>query len=79
MPPNNQPTVHQVEQDLARCPEGTEKLLVGNLNDCLAQPHEQHEEDLATSIAKHGLEDQTLYFIPWRIYRGGGGVGVEDV
>ena len=28
---------------------------------------------LVTAIANYGLEDQTLHFIPQRLYRGGGG------
>ena len=50
-----------------------ETLLVGDLNTCLAQPHNCHKEDLATAIANYSLENQTLKFIPWRNYRGEGG------
>ena len=70
VPPNDQLTVHQVEQALARFPEGVETLLVGDLNARLAQPWDQCEEDLATKIANCGIVAQILHFIPrWR-YRG---------
>ena len=73
MPPNNQPTVHQVYQDLAHGPAEVETLLVGNLNDRLEQMRDQLEEDLATAIENYGLVDQTIQFIPRRRYIGKGG------
>ena len=45
MPPNDQPTVHQVYQDLERGLTGVETLLVGSINAQLVQPQDQHEED----------------------------------
>ena len=38
----------------------------------MEQPRDQQEEDLATATATHGIEDQTLHFVPRRCYRGGG-------
>ena len=70
LPPNDQPTVHQVEHTLARCPSVTETLLIGNLKTCLAQPGYHHKAYLATSTANHGLQDQTLNLIIQRLYRG---------
>ena len=49
--PNNQPTVHQVDQSLAQFPEETETLLVRDINAWLAQPRDQHKENLSTTIA----------------------------
>ena len=46
--------------------------MVGELNNCLDQPQDQHEEYLETSIANYELADQTLHFIPRRRYRGKG-------
>ena len=37
--PNNQPTVHQVEQALSQCLAGTETMIVGDLNARLEQPN----------------------------------------
>ena len=45
MPPNDQPTVHQVYQALERGLTGVETLLVGSINAQLVQPQDQHEED----------------------------------
>ena len=73
MTPNNQPEVNQVDQDLVCGPEGVEALLVGDLNDHLAQPRDICEEYLATALANYGLVDQTLHFILRRRYRGKGG------
>ena len=50
MPPKDQPVLHWVVQSLAHVTAGVEKLLVGNLNTCLAQPRGEREEDLATPI-----------------------------
>ena len=50
VPSNGQPKVHRVEQALASGPAGVEMLMGRNLNARLAQPKEQHEEDLATNI-----------------------------
>ena len=41
---------------------GVENLLVDNIKACLAQPRDQGEEALATSIAHHGLADQSQNF-----------------
>ena len=60
------------------------KLLVGNLNACLANPRDQREEQLATVLAGYGLTDQAQHFLPrrkyqaegnwtWRMWRGGRG------
>ena len=67
IPPNDQLTVHWVEQALARGPARVDKLLVGDLNACLLQLRDQQEEDLATVIVNYRLVDQSLNFIPrWR-------------
>ena len=47
-----------------------ERMLVGDLNACPYHPHRQHEDDLATAIDTHGLEDQTCHFTPRICYRG---------
>ena len=46
VPPKNRPTVHQVDKALARCLEGMETLLVGNLNAHMAKPCNQREEGI---------------------------------
>ena len=63
MNPKNQPAVNQVDQDLVCGPEGLETLLVGDINDHLAQPRDRCEDYLAIAIANYGLVDQTLHFI----------------
>ena len=50
MPPKDQPVVHWVVQSLEHGTAGVEKLLVGNLNACLAQLRGEREEYLATPI-----------------------------
>ena len=72
VPPNDQPTVHQVEQSLVQEPEGVESLMFININTLLNQPYDWCKEYLVTAIAIHGLYDQTLHFAPWRSYRGEG-------
>ena len=52
--------------------EGLGKLLVDNLNDCLAQPRDQREEHLATAIKGHALTDQAQHFTPRRRYQAEG-------
>ena len=73
MPPNNEPTVHRVEQALLHGLDGLETLLVGEINARLAQPWYRHKEDLATAIVNCGLVEQKLHFISIRRYRGKGG------
>ena len=41
VPPNDQPTVNQVGQNLACVPEGVEALLASDLSAYLLQPREQ--------------------------------------
>ena len=55
MPPNDQSAVHWVEQALAQVLEGTETLMVSNINSHLAQPHDRYEGDLATVVANYSL------------------------
>ena len=55
--PNKQSTVNQANQDLLRFPDGTELLIVGEINAHLAQPFNQCKEYLVTAITNHGLED----------------------
>ena len=66
VPPNNQPEIHWVAQALARELAGVGKLLVGNLNACLAQPRNQQEEDLEIIILGHGMSEQQRNFNPRR-------------
>ena len=73
VPPDDQPTVHRVEQALGRVPAGVDTLLVCDLNARLEQPQDQREEDLVTAIVNYGIVDQTLQFIPRRNYRWNGG------
>ena len=70
MPHNDQPTVHRVEQALARGPAGVEMLLVGDLNALLVQTRDQWEEDMTIAIVNYRLVDQSLHFITRRRYRG---------
>ena len=68
VPPDNLPAVQQITHALACGPEGVRKLLVGNLNNCLAHPRDQREEHLAIVIVGHGLTDQARHFTPTRRY-----------
>ena len=61
-----------MEQALARGLEGVYTLIAGDLNAHMVQLGEQQEEDMETSIAKYGLVDKSLQFIPRRRYRGDG-------
>ena len=72
VPPNDLPAVQQITHALACGPEGVRKLLVGNLNNCLAHPRDQREEHLAIVIVGHGLTDQARHFIPRQIYQAKG-------
>ena len=73
VPPNNQPTVHQVDQTLSRVLVGVDTLLVGDLNACLEKFWYQWKEDLETSITNYRLLYQTLHFVPRQGYRVKGG------
>ena len=73
VPPNDQPTLHQVDQDLLFDPMGVETLLASNIYIRLAQPQDQGEEYLVTAIANYGLVKHTLHFTPRHRYRGKGG------
>ena len=41
VPPNDLPAVHRITHVLACGPEGMDKLIVSNLNACLAHPGDQ--------------------------------------
>ena len=69
VPPNDVPTVHQVEQLLTENPKWVETILMGDLNERLEEPCDKREEDLTTSLADHGLEDISRYFTSRRRYR----------
>ena len=64
VPPNNLPAVHKITHALACGPEGVRKMLVGDLNTCLAHPSDQRKEYLETIIASHGLIYQARHFTP---------------
>ena len=68
--PNDVPAVHWVEQALAAKPKGLETIFMGDLNSHLRNPCNKREEELATALAKHGLEDVTRNFTPRKWYRG---------
>ena len=55
MPPNDMPAVYQVDQALAAKPPEIETILMGDLNARLEDPRNNSEDDLATSLAYHGL------------------------
>ena len=55
MHPNDQSTIHWMEQALARGLVETNTLLVGDLNACLVQPRNRHKEEFTTTIDNHGL------------------------
>ena len=69
VPPNEQLAVHWIAQALTCGMEGAGKLLVGELNACLAQPRDPQEEYLATIITNHSLSDQAQHFMPRRRYQ----------
>ena len=62
-----------MEQDISRGLVGVEMLLVGDLNARLEQPRNQQEEDMATTIEKYRIVDQSLHFIQRQRYIGKGG------
>ena len=68
VPPNNLSVVHKIAHALTCGPVGVGKLLVGNLNACLAHPRDQQDEYLANIIASHGMSDQERDFMPRRRY-----------
>ena len=68
MPTNDLPTAHWITQALECGTEGVGKLLVGDLNACLANERDEREEQLATVLAGHFLTDQGRHFLPRRKY-----------
>ena len=72
MPPNDLPGVHHITNDLTYDPEGVGKMLVGNLNACLAHSRDKREEHLAIVITIHGLTYQAYNFTPRQRYRAEG-------
>ena len=65
---NNLPVVHQITHALTGVMDRVRKVLVCELNICLALTREQREEHLATIIAIHGMTDQARNFTPRRRY-----------
>ena len=56
--PISLPTINWIKQALEWGPKGVGKLLVGNLNTCLANSRGHREEQLAPVLAGHGIMDQ---------------------
>ena len=69
VPPNDLPTINWIRQALEYGSKGMRKLLVVNLNICLANPRDQREEQLATVLAGYGLTKQAQHVLPRRKYR----------
>ena len=72
VPPNDRPSVHLVEQALRVAPKGLEMILMSDLNTRLGNPHNKHEEDLATALADWCLVNITYHFLSMRRYRRAG-------
>ena len=72
MLPNNVLAVHWLEQVLAVKPKGVDTIFLGDLNAHLGETRNEREEDMATELADHDLENFTRNFTPWRRYRGRG-------
>ena len=49
--------------------EGIETILLGEINTRLGEPHDEHEEELGTSLSDYELEDVTRQFTSSQGYR----------
>ena len=72
VPPNDLHMINCIRKPLEYRPNGIRKLLVGNLNDCLENPRDQREEQLATVLARYFLTDQAQHFLPRQKYQAEG-------
>ena len=63
MPPNNQPTVHMVEQALECVPEGVEIMLLGNMSTLLSGP----TQGLRSSVPEITLHTNEELYREWRL------------
>ena len=55
MPLNGAPAVNKVDQALTANTNSIYTILMGDINTCLEEPHDEREEDLVTYLADHGL------------------------
>ena len=63
--PNDTSTIERAVEALREQPKGADLLVAGDLNINIAAPEgDLREEDIATTIAKEGLEDMAPHFLP---------------